>query len=551
MVGWCALRVSGPRGTKVTLRFAETLKPDGTLYLANLRGALVTDTYTLSGKGPEYWEPRFVYHGFRYVEVSGYPGKPPLNAINGRVVHDDLRKTGDFLCSNGLLNRIYTNIVWGIRGNYRSIPTDCPQRDERQGWLGDRSEECRGEAFIFDTAALYSKWLQDMADSQKPSGSVPDVCPGYWPIYSDDVSWPSSLVIIPAALQRQFGDSTAIRKSYTAARKWVDYMATFVTNGIISKDSYGDWCVPPEDPTLIHSGDPTRTTDTNLVATAYFYHDLRLMESYANMLGERQDAARFRELAGKIGTAFNDRFLNKEVGQYDNGTQSSCVLPLAFGLVPENQRERIFKQLVHKVANETHGHIGTGLIGGQYLNRVLTENGRADLAYTIANQKDYPSWGYMVEKGATTIWELWNGDTADPAMNSGNHVMLVGDLVIWFYENLAGIKPDAAIPGFKHVIMRPEMPGDLSFVRASYQSVHGRIRSYWRRQAAGFDWEIEIPANVTATLYLPANKGDKITESKKSIDRRRDLRLAGFSGDHRAIVEIGSGKYQFHVSPAR
>src|SRR5690606_19748964 len=248
-----------------------------------------------------------------------------------------------------------------------------------------------------------------------------------------------------------------------------------------SKDNYGDWCVPPVDPELIHSKDPARQTDKTLLASSYFFHDLRLMECYAGLLGKTNDASRFNKLAEQMKAAFNEKFLKRDLGQYDNGSQTSCVLPLAFGLVPEDFRERVFARLVDKIENETHGHIGTGLIGGQYLMRVLTDNGRPDLAYTIASQKDYPSWGYMVSKGATTIWELWNGDTADPAMNSGNHVMLVGDLVIWLYENLAGIKSDPEQPGFKHIIMKPELVGDLKFVKASHRSPYGWIRSEWHR----------------------------------------------------------------------
>ena len=227
MVGWCRLQVSGPAGTQVSLRHAETLKPDGTLYLDNLRGALVTDIYTLKGHGTEVWEPRFTYHGFRYVEVTGYPGKPGLDSIEGRVVNDDLPTAGEFECSNPLLNRIYRAVVWGVRGNYRSIPTDCPQRDERQGWLGDRSEESKGETYLFDNAALYAKWLQDIADAQRPNGSVPDVAPAYWPIYSDNVTWPSSAVIIPEMLREQFDDTQIIARHYDSAKKWMDFMSGF------------------------------------------------------------------------------------------------------------------------------------------------------------------------------------------------------------------------------------------------------------------------------------------------------------------------------------
>ena len=545
MVGWCRLKVSGPGGTEVRMRHAETLKPDGTLYLDNIRSAKVTDTYTLKGGGAEVYEPRFTYHGFRFVEVTGYPGKPGLSSIEGQVVHDDLQTGGEFACSNPLLNRIYRNIVWGVSGNYRSIPTDCPQRDERQGWLGDRSAECKGETYLFDTSALYAKWLQDMADAQKTNGSVSDVCPAYWPIYSDNVTWPSSTVIIPGALREQFADEGIIASHYDSAKQWMDYMSGFVKDGIIARDSYGDWCVPPEDPKLIHSNDPKRKTDKTLLATAYFYHDARLMAGYATQLGKAEDARHFTELAEKLKAGFNEKFFHADNGQYDNGSQTSCVLPLAFGLVPEGERQRVFNHLVSKIIGETQGHIGTGLIGGQWLMRVLTAGGRADLAYTIASQKTYPSWGYMVEEGATTIWELWNGNTADPAMNSGNHVMLVGDLAIWLYENLAGIKPDPQHPGFKHIIMRPEPVGDLQFAKASHRSPYGLIVSDWQKQNGVFRWNITVPVNTTATVYVPTKAAESVSESGKPAVQAQGVKLLRMENG-RAVFEVGSGSYSFH-----
>jgi len=536
MVGWCRLKVSGPAGTTVTLRHAETLKPDGELYIANLRGAKATDTYTLKGSGTEIWEPRFVTHGFRYVEVTGYPGTPGLHSLEGRVVNDDLPVNGDFETSNPLINKIYHAIVWGVRGNYRSIPTDCPQRDERQGWLGDRSEESRGETFIFDNSDLYADWLQDMQDAQRPSGSMPDIAPTYWPTFSDNVSWPSSGVIIPEMLYEQYDDTRIIARHYDSAKKWMDFMSGFVNNGIISRDQYGDWCVPPEDLTLIHSQDTNRITDKTLLATTYFYHDCKLMEKYATMLGKTDDAQQFHALAEQLKTAFNNKFLDREKGQYSNGTQTSCVLPLAFGMVPDDMRQAIFNHLVDKIENESDDHIGTGLIGGQYLMRVLTENGREDLAYAIASQKDYPSWGYMIEHGATTIWELWNGNTADPTMNSGNHVMLVGDLVIWFYEDLAGIKCDPAAPGFKHIIMHPIPVGDLTYVKATHESPYGLIASEWRHDEGTFDWRIQVPVNTTATVYVPATSPQYVQAGNMKPVRFED----GF-----AVFEVGSGKYHF------
>jgi alpha-L-rhamnosidase len=546
MVGWCRLKVSGPAGTRVQLRHAETLKPDGTLYMANLRGAQVTDTYTLNGSGAEVYEPRFTYHGFRYVEVTGFPGQPTLESIEGRVVNDDLPVAGEFACSNELLNQIYRNITWGTRGNYRSIPTDCPQRDERQGWLGDRSEECRGESYLFDMSQLYAKWLQDMSDAQRPNGSVPDVAPAYWPFYKDNVTWPSTLIIAPGVLHRQFGDLAPIADRYESQQRWLELMRGYFKDGIIAKDNYGDWCVPPEDLRLIHSKDPARQTDKALLATSYFYYDLKLMERYARLLGKADDVGRYARWAEEVKAAFNGKFFNREKGYYDNGSQTACVLPLAFGLAPEDQRARVFARLVDKIENETKGHIGTGLIGGQYLMRVLSDNGRPDLAYTIASQKDYPGWGYMVGQGATTIWELWNGNTADPTMNSGNHVMLVGDLVIWFYEYLAGIAADPEQPGFKHIVMKLHPVGDLTHVKATHRSPYGLIASEWRKQGGKLIWTVEIPANTTATLHVPAKALSAITESGKPIGKATGVRFVA-NGTDRVLLSAGSGQYHFVI----
>ena len=544
MVGWCRLKVQGPQSTQISLRHSETLKPDGTLYLDNIRGAKVTDTYTLKGDGTETYEPRFTYHGFRYVEVTGFPGKPSLHSLEGLVVHDAVPKTGDFACSNELLNRIYRNVYWGVRGNYRSIPTDCPQRDERQGWLGDRSAECRGESYLFNIAPLYAKWLQDMADAQKESGSVPDVCPSYWPIYSDNVTWPSSTVIVPGMLYEQAGDRQIVENHYPSMKKWIAFMSGFITNNLMPRDTYGDWCVPPEDPKLIHSQDPARKTKGEILGTTYFYHDLTLMARYATMLGKMEEARQFKELADRLKTAFNAKYLDAARGQYDNGAQTTSVLPLAFGMVPEEHRRNVFNHLVDKIQKETKGHIGTGLVGGQWLMRTLSDNGRPDLAYNIARQTNYPSWGYMISKDATTIWELWNGNTADPAMNSGNHVMLVGDLVIWFYEYLAGIRPDPEQPAFKHILMQPHPVGDLKAAWAQYQSPHGRIRSDWRIVKNQFLWNITIPPNTTATVRVPFKDGENILEGAKPATESKGVELLAKEAGG-AVYELGSGTYSF------
>ncbi|HEV2330856.1 MAG TPA: family 78 glycoside hydrolase catalytic domain [Verrucomicrobiae bacterium] len=545
IAGWCKLSVKGPPGTQVTLRHAETLTPDGELYTANLRSAKATDVYILKGGGDESWQPRFTLHGFRYVEMSGYPGKPTMDSLTGCVVGDHLPVSGDFECSNPLINKIYHNIVWGVRDNYRSIPTDCCQRDERQGWLGDRAEESRGETYFFENGALYSKWLQDIADCQRTNGNISSVCPAYWRVYANEVTWASASVVIPGMLRDQFGDKQVVAEHYDSAKKWIEYMAGFIANGIITNDVYGDWCMPPEDPKLIHSKDTSRITRGPLLATPFFYNDLRLMQSYALQLGKADDAERYGKLAGTMKDAFNKQFFNRDTGQYDNGTPTSSVLPLAFDMVPPELHYRAFQFLVNKLSGTWKNHIGTGLVGGKYLMRVLSENGRPDLAYAIVTQTNYPGWGYMVDHDATTVWELWNGDTADPSMNSGNHVMLIGDLAIWMYENLAGIKPDPEQPGFKRVIMRPLPIGDLTYVKAWHRSPYGLIRSEWHRQGNEFDWHIEIPANSTATIYLPTSHAESTTDDNQTLDKSPGVKLINSTEGGPVAAALQPGAYNF------
>ncbi len=544
MVGWCRLHVAGPKGTAVMLRHAETLNPDGSLYVANLRSARATDIYTLKGEGTEVWEPRFTYHGFRYVEVTGFPGEPAAATLEGRVVHDDMTREGDFTSSNDLLNKIHHNMFWGIRGNYRSIPTDCPQRDERQGWLGDRSQVSRSESYMFDVAAFYTKWTRDLADSQRPTGSIPDVSPNYWPFYNDDLTWPSTFLFVPGMLYDQYGDRRVLEQAYPEMKKWMSYIRTFARGNLMSKDTYADWCVPPEDPKLIHSQDPARVTDKTLIATSYYYELLRLLARYARILDKPTEAAEFESSASQVKDAFQKSFYKPFSGMYDNGTQTSSILPLYFGIVPKENRESVMATLVRNIDQVSKGHVGTGLVGAQWLMRTLSDNGRADIAYEIATQKTYPGWGYMVEKGATTVWELWNGDTADPAMNSGNHVMQIGDLAVWMYEYLAGIRSDPEKPGFQHILIKPYPAGDLKFVKASHRSMYGTIASSWKRDRGAFTLDVTVPANTSATVWLPANDTAAVKESGKPAGQAKGVKFLRAEGD-RAVFEVESGTYSF------
>ena len=546
MVGWCAMNLDVPAGTRVAFRHAETLNPDGSLYVANLRTARAEDVYIAKGIKGERFEPRFTYHGFRFVEVTGLPGTPAAAGLQGRVVQDDMAKTADFSSSNELLNQIHHNVFWGIRGNYRSIPTDCPQRDERQGWLGDRSQVSRSESYMFDVAAFYSKWSQDLADSQHPDGSIPDVAPNYWPLYNDDLTWPSTFLFVPGMLYDQYGDRRVLERYYPAMRKWLEHIRQFVENGLISKDQYADWCVPPEDPKLIHSQDPARVTDKTLIASAYYYELLRLVARYARILDKPTQAADMERLAAQVDNAFQLRFFKPQAGIYSNGTQTSSILPLYFRMTPAESRGPVLASLAHNIEDVTHGHVGTGLVGAQWLMRTLSDNGRSDLAYEIATQKTYPGWGYMVEKGATTIWELWNGDTADPAMNSGNHVMQIGDLAVWMYEYLAGIRSDPDQPGFRHAIIRPYPAGDLTFVKASHHGPYGMIASSWRRDQKAFTLDVTVPPNSTATVWVPAKDAAAVTESGKPAAKAAGVKFLR-AEDGAAVFEVESGSYSFQA----
>ncbi len=553
MVGWARLQVSARAGTRITVRYAETLRPNGMLYTDNLRSARQTDVYILKGKGTETYEPRFTSHGFRYVEVRGFPGTPPLSALTGRVVYDAMSENADLITSSDVINHIYRNVLWGERGNYHSIPTDCPQRDERQGWLGDRSAESKGESFVFDVGQFYSQWLQDIEDTMDSEGRINDVAPSYWPFYNENVVWPASFFLVTEMLHQQYGDDQVIQKHYPAMKRWVDHMRTFIKGDLMPIDVYGDWCVPPKSLKLVQSDDPATKTAPEILGTTYFYYILHLMSRFAAISGHPEDQHVFDDQASKLKAAFNAKYFNSTTSQYDNGTQTSSVLPLALGLTPEGHRKAIYNALINKIEVDSKGHIGTGLVGSEWLMQTVAENGRPDVAYRIASQTTYPSWGYMISQGATTIWELWNGNTADPAMNSRNHLMLLGDFSTWLYEDLAGIKSDPEHPGFKHILVHPRMSEDLTFVRASHNSPYGKIATNWRREGNNFTLRVSIPLNTTATVYIPTSDPASIKENGREAGTSRGVRL-GRSVPGAVTYEIGSGEYiftsRFYPSPS-
>lgn len=541
--GWLSMSVKGPRGQQVKLRFAESLQPGGELYTANLRDAKVTDVYTLKGTGIEKWRPSFVYHGFRYAEVTGYPGEPRVTDFEGQLVFDDLATTGGFETSDSIINRIYRNAWWGIASNYKGMPVDCPQRNERQPWLGDRATGAGGEAFVFDNAALYAKWLDDIEQSQTPDGAIPDVAPAFWNYYSDNVTWPGTYLMVAEMLHRQYGDTRSIRKHYSSMKKWMDYMRVkYMKNFIMTKDKYGDWCVPPESPEIIRSRDSMRTTKGELLATATYYRLLQYMQEFATIAGKPADKETFAGLASQVRTAFNNKFLQKTKGYYDNNTVTANILPLYFGIVPDSLKNAVFNSICKRITETDNNHISTGVVGTQWLMRGLSRFGRPDISFTLATNNTYPSWGYMTEQGATTIWELWNGNTANPQMNSQNHVMLLGDLIIWYYENLAGIKSDDKEVAFRKIIMKPDFVKGLHEVNASYESSYGMIRSHWKKNDQGLKWNISIPANCSALVYVPAADSNDVTDGGSPLASVQGVHFLRIEGNC-AVFQISSGDY--------
>ena len=525
MVGVLEMNVSGQNsGDTIVLRFAENIYPDSTIDVRNLRSAEATDYYIISINSTlstlNYsklytlnsqlqWHPMFTYHGFRYVEISGLRDTPKTSDFLGLVFYDEMPTTGSFETSNEILNAVYRNAYWGIRGNYRSMPTDCPQRDERMGWTGDRTTGCYGESYVFDNHQLYAKWLDDGEDCQLENGSISDVFPPYWRNYTNSMTWPGAFITVADMIYTRFGDDKPIREHYQAMKKWLNFMKNrYMFDGIMKRDQYGDWCMPPESPELIHSRDRDRRTRKMVISTPYYCYLSNKMAKFAEILGFIDDTEYFRNEISITTEAYNSKYLNHQTWRYDNNTVTANILPLFFGMVPKGHETDVFENIVERTEDLHDSHVSTGVVGIQFLMRTLTEYGRGDLAMKIATNDTYPSWGYMVRNGATTIWELWNGNTADPSMNSANHVMLLGDLILWEYEYLGGIR--ALEPGYKKIQLKPYPIDGLDFVNCAYNSVSGRIESNWKRDGKRFEWDITIPANTEAEVWIPTSKGYKV-----------------------------------------
>jgi alpha-L-rhamnosidase len=510
--GTVLLKATEPRGTQVRMVSAYSLNPDGTLKIADNRTALSTDIYTFKGEGAEVWNPIFKGQGFRRVQVTGFPGTPTVDNFEGLVIHTAVEPVGEFESSNALVNRIHSALWWGTKMFLRSAPLD-PDRDERMAWTGDPAKDAESEAYNFNVEPFYATWMDDVESTQRADGSLPDVTM-YW-LFGYGVEWPSVFTIIPDWFIDFYGDSRVGETHYAAMKKWVLAMRMHeVADGTLEATSYRDWC---DTSTIGGKVSDKGSTPGELVSSAYQYHNERIMERLAKQLGHAEDERTFRELADKLKIAYNNRFLDSKTHTYQGGTQTGYVLALAFGLAPAEQRDALIANLVDDIMVKHHGHLSVGLIGMQWLMQTLTDAGRPDVAWTIATQSTRPSWGYMLSKGATTIWERWDYDTRDPGMNSEALLIQAGNLDAWFYQTLAGIRP--AAPGFKKILIQPTVVGDLTWVKAHFDSPYGRIASDWKIEGNQLTMDVTVPVNTTATIVVPGKNG----------------------GRH----EVGSGHYQF------
>ncbi len=533
IAGWARLKATGPTGTRIELRFAEILEPDGTLYVENLRGARVTDTFVLAGDGEESFEPRFSWHGFRYVEVTGYPGEPPDGAIEGRFVGSDTPPAGDFTCSDPLVNQLQKNIVWGQRGNFLSIPTDCPQRDERLGWLGDAQVFIGTAIGNMEVSAFFTKWMRDVSDAQSLRGAFSNVAPRLSDLDDAAPAWGDCGVIVPWTIWRAYGDTRIVEEHWAAMERWMSWIHDANPDLLWRQNrmhDYGDWLSIGAD------------TPKELIGTAYFAYDARLMAEMAHAIGRPEDARRYRRLFDEIAAAFRAAYVRPD-GMIEGDTQTCYVLALHFGLLDEGMRGLAAKHLVKRIADKG-GHLSTGFVGVSYLCHVLTEHGFPDVAYGLLHNRTFPSWNYSILHGATTIWERWDGWTEeqgfqDPGMNSFNHYSL-GSVGEWLRRTVAGIDQVPGYVGYERIRIRPRPSDSLTFAEGTYDSIRGLVRSRWERDGETLRMEVEIPANATAEAWVPARPTDRITEGEgeASVRERRD---------GSAIIEVGSGIWVFTV----
>ncbi len=543
LVGWVRLRVKGRAGTTVTLRHAEVLDQEGNLYTENLRKARQEVRYTLKGGGEETYEPHFTFQGFRYVAVDGYPGKLTRESLRGILVHSDLEPTGKWESSSPLLNQLQHNIVWGQKGNFVDVPTDCPQRDERLGWTGDAQVFARTAAFNMDVAAFYTKWLRDLAADQVADGRVPVVIPNVLGPDTSSAGWSDVSVIIPWTLYLTYGDTRILEEQYPSMKAWVEYVRGQANNYLWNTGfHFGDWLAFA----TRRSDYPGATTGKDLIATAYFAYSTQLLSKTAAVLGKEAESHAYAALFDRIKSAFNREFVTPN-GRVGENTQTAYALALQFGLLPEELRAQAAGRLVADIHSH-EDHLTTGFLGTPYLCHVLSANGQLDTAYALLNQQTYPSWLYPVKTGATTIWERWDGikpdgSFQDAGMNSFNHYAY-GAIGEWMYRVVAGIDLDPESPGYKHVLIRPHPGGGLTSVRSALDGPYGTILSAWEIRGDRHSVSVRIPPNSWATVRLPAAQADRVRESGRPVAEAAGIRRVSQEASD-CVIELGAGEYRF------
>jgi len=542
--GWTRLCLSGERGTKVTLKYAGRIYEDYKLDRRNNLKAEQTDTYILKGEGREVWEPRFTLHGFRYVEVSGFPGRPRLENLEGYFVHSAVETSGSFTCSNSLINQIHHNVCWTFMSSFQSIPQDAAERHERVGWLGDPGFVAEDYIYNFDTASFWTKWLNDIKDAQKPNGDVPVISPRHWRnIYSEMPAWKSTYPLFVWYIYQYYEDVRILEEHYDGIKKLVDFLSTKADNYIISC-GLGDHMEPQDN----FSSFRPKHTPVPFTSTAYYYYDACILSRTAGILGKTEDAKYYSDLANNIKDAFNGKFFDEATNHYATGSQTSNALPLYLGMVPEGKEKAVANNLVDDIIITHKGHLSTGIIGTNALEQALPEYGWANVMYGIATQTTFPSWGYEVSKGATTIWECFEVDS-----NHCLNMKMFGSVEKFFYKDLAGISP--ASPGYKQITIKPHIVDELKQVSASVKTVRGKIKSNWIRKNNGFQLNVTIPVNSQAKVYIPkvGLKNVTVKESGKIIFQD-DSYIDGIVGindgkknANYVIFNIGSGSYSFEL----
>jgi len=557
IAGWVRLKLNGPSGTIVKLRFAEKLRANGMIDPSSSNAALQEDHYILKGKGTEIFEPRFTYHGFQFIEITGYPGIPTSETLEGRFVQTAVAPAGSFTCSNDLINRIHLCMVQSQRSNVQmGVPTDDTQRPERQGWGADVMMSSQEAMLNLNIQRVYTKWLRDFRDQQDRQGRVGFITPRAG--IEEDMVWGSSFVIVPWYQYIFYGDTLVLKENYEAILRYMNYLASQGRADIQLKEKGGnplfnDTVPQPNligylqqsqwgDHLSLAEGYRSRSGLPLSISTAFYYHEIQIMEKMARLLGKKDHAETFHFLSKQILEAFNQKFLNKNERYYDDGSQAAQVWPLFFGMVPADYEQSVLIKLVNDIVEKHNTHLTTGYIGTKYLLDLLTQKGLKDLVWKLALKTDFPSWAYSLRNGRTTITEKWTDG------GSQNHVVLGAAIDPWFYNVLAGINTDENFPGFKKFIIKPYIPSnDLEWVNASVNTLYGTITSSWQKKQDGLIIDIKVPSNTTAIVYLPKSLGATITEGGKQLSKVKGIKSMP-SGLDESIFEVRSGSYSFFVS---